>query len=503
MTGDLVSQAESLRVQAMAGLDPKTQDRLGQYFTPHRAAELVASMPSLPNYGRTIRILDPGAGSGMLVAALIQRLAAERPDCTVQVTAVEIDENVVPALEATVERCREWAARQGMSLTIDVRREDFIEAGTGLGSADALGEFDLVIMNPPYAKLAASSAYRRAVLAHGVDCPNLYAAFLALGVIALKSGGQLVAITPRSFANGPYFERFRAFFLRSLTMDRVHIFESRSTVFSDNGVLQENIVFSGTRDGEAKRVRFTISRGHADEATEHIVDYDVLVRPDDPHKFLRITTGDADAAVAETMKAMPVSLTGIGLNVSTGKVVDFRSRDNLCDDAGSACIPLIYPGNVRGGVVAWPRAIRKAQGFSVLAEVDRKMLLPTGCYVLVKRFSAKEERRRIVAAVWDPKTNGDSAVAFENHLNVFHRDGHGLDRNIAVGLSLWLNSSVVDQYFRTFSGHTQVNATDLRALRYPSLAALQALGAGRTPVLPEQDELDRLIDDVINRDIAA
>jgi len=131
------------------------------------------------------------------------------------------------------------------------------------------------------------------------------------------------------------------------------------------------------------------------------------------------------------------------------------------------------------------------------------MLLPTGCYVLVKRFSAKEERRRIVAAVWDPKTNGDSAVAFENHLNVFHQDGHGLDRNVAVGLSLWLNGSVVDQYFRTFSGHTQVNASDLRALRYPSLAALQALGTGRTSVLPEQDELDRLIDDVIDRDIAA
>jgi len=484
-------------------LDLKTQDRLGQYFTPHRAAELIAAMPSLVDHGQTIRVLDPGAGSGMLMAALIQRLAVECPDCTVHVTAVEIDEDVVAALEATVERCLQWAGHRGMSLTVDIRREDFIETATGLTSVDAPGDFDLVIMNPPYAKLAASSPYRRAVLAHGVDCPNLYAAFLALGVIALKPGGQLVAITPRSFANGPYFERFRTFFLRSLTMNRVHTFESRSTVFSDNGVLQENIVFSGTRDGEVKRVRLTSSRGHVDKAAEHIVDYDVLVRPDDPRKFLRITAGDADAAVAETMRAMPMALASIDLSVSTGKIVDFRSRDNLRDDADLDCVPLIYPGNVRGGVVAWPRSIRKAQGFSILNEADRKMLLPAGCYVLVKRFSAKEERRRIVAAVWDPKTNGDSAVAFENHLNVFHQDGRGFDRNIAVGLSLWLNSSVVDQYFRTFSGHTQVNATDLRSLRYPSLATLQALGTGRSPGLPEQDELDRLVDNVINRDIAA
>lgn len=82
----------------------------------------------------------------------------------------------------------------------------------------------------------------------------------------------------------------------------------------------------------------------------------------------------------------------------------------------------------------------------------------------------------MVAAVWDPHVNGETPVAFENHLNVFHHNGKGLDRVIAAGLSLWLNSSVVDQYFRTFSGHTQVNASDLRSLRYPSLAMLKLLG---------------------------
>jgi hypothetical protein len=47
---------------------------------------------------------------------------------------------------------------------------------------------------------------------------------------------------------------------------------------------------------------------------------------------------------------------------------------------------------------------------------------------------------------------------------------------LARGLSTYLNSTVVDQYFRRFNGHTQVNATDLRALRYPSARALQSLG---------------------------
>jgi len=34
----------------------------------------------------------------------------------------------------------------------------------------------------------------------------------------------------------------------------------------------------------------------------------------------------------------------------------------------------------------------------------------------------------------------------------------------------------VDDYFRRFSGHTQVNATDLRLLRYPGRRDLEELG---------------------------
>src|SRR5262249_56228936 len=97
--------------------------------------------------------------------------------------------------------------------------------------------------------------------------------------------------------------------------------------------------------------------------------------------------------------------------------------------------------------------------------------------------------------VWNRGLNS-SAVAFENPLNIFHARGGGLDRDLAVGLSYWLNSSIVDDFFRTFSGNTQVNATDLRALRFPPVNALKTLGRGRAMLLPEQDEIDRLIIEV-------
>lgn len=147
-------------------------------------------------------------------------------------------------------------------------------------------------------------------------------------------------------------------------------------------------------------------------------------------------------------------------------------------------------------MIDWPRAIRKHQGFAVRIASDEKLLLPEGYYVVVKRFSAKEERRRLVAAVWDP-TIHRGPVAFENHLNFFHADGAGLDRNLAVGLSYWLNSSLVDDFFRTFSGHTQVNATDLRSLRFPSRAKLISIGQTLRIELPEQNAIDTCIAGVI------
>ncbi len=489
---DLLDTSERNRVDALAALNPKTQEKLGQFFTPSRAAALIASMPRLPHTG-ALRVLDPGAGSGALSAALVARVLAERPDLSVHVVAAEFDEGVLPFLNATLETC---VAVGGGRVTYEVVPGDYIVGSTGLMPDPRLRDFDVVIQNPPYAKLSASSAQREAVREVGADAPNLYAAFLALGAAALRPGGQLVAITPRSFCNGPYFGLFRGFLLDRIALDRIHVFESRSTVFADTGVLQENVIFTGTRDGARDETVLSVSVGHNDEVTERTVPYAEVVHPADPQRFIRLTVNAADTAVAERMMALPASLADLRVGASTGKIVDFRARENLLYEPVDGAVALVYPGNVRGGVIEHPREIRKAQWFLPIDERDEKMLMPEGWYCVVKRFSSKEERRRIVAAVWSPERVG-GAVAFENHLNVFHRGG-GLDRELAHGLCWWLNSTLVDQFFRTFSGHTQVNATDLRTLRFPTEEALRELGTGVPELLPGQDEIDARIEAVLD-----
>lgn len=488
MQSKLLSLAERNRVAALSSLNPVTQGSLGQFFTPARAAALIASMPRLPRSG-TFRVLDPGAGSGMLSAALVSRVLDEAPDLDVHLVAVECDASVISHLTETLEACK--AAGDGR-ISFEIIEADYIGASTGVTTDERLFGFDLVIQNPPYGKLAVSSAARAAVRTAGTDAPNLYAAFLALALAALKPGGQLVAITPRSFCNGPYFGAFRSYLLGQIALDRVHVFESRSTVFADTGVLQENVIFAGTQGGAHGEVLLSTSNGHEDYSSHRRVPYSDVVRPGDRQQFIRIATDDADTDVAERMLALPDTLASLGIAVSTGKVVDFRSRECLHGNEVDQGMPLVYPGNIRDGLVTWPREIRKPQWFLPVVAKDKSLLVPEGWYCIVKRFSAKEERRRIVAAVWSPEST-PGPVAFENHVNVFHERGAGLDREAAHGLSLWLNSSIVDRYFRTFSGHTQVNATDLRAMRYPDIATLRQFGRLAPDQLPVQENIDALV----------
>ncbi len=502
-TEALVAQVEERRVRASSSVSSSQRARLGQFFTPSPAGELIASLARLPEAG-TVRILDPGAGVGSLAVALLARILRERPGLKVEITALELDTALLPYLEETIDDISRASATTAAQVTTTLMHGDFVDSSTELRQ-ERLGlerHFDFVIMNPPYGKLGATSPYRRALQRRGVECPNLYAAFLALGIEHLLPGGQLLAITPRSFANGPYFADFRQFFLARTALDHIHSFESRSTVFADTDVLQETIVIAATADGKTDNVRLSSSRGHVDQPTQRSAAYRDVVHPGDTQAFIRIPGSRDDTALAELMAQQPASLGQLDLKVSTGRVVDFRCRDRLLDRPLSHSAPLIYPTNVRSGVIQWPRDIKKAQAFALTDMGDHeKFVMPSGYYVVVRRFSAKEERRRVVAAVWEPRIH-EGPVAFENHLNVIHSAGHGLDRDLAVGLSYWLNCTLVDHYFRTFSGHTQVNATDLRSLRFPLRENLQALGAQLQPQLPSQEAIDELVRSMLD-DISA
>jgi adenine-specific DNA-methyltransferase len=489
-----LARVEQRRSVTSATLDPKARAAWGQFFTPRASANLVASMAPIPTTGDW-RLIDPGAGVGSLTAALVARWLIETDLPTMSVLAYEIDPHLVEPLEATLAEARALAVAVGRKLHTTVRHENFVL------SPPAVGAGNILLMNPPYKKLSVGSDERAALVCgeHPVRVTNMYAAFLVRAVRALAPGGELVAITPRSFANGPYFRDLRSELLKRASFRRIHVFEARDRVFSDADVLQENLIFSMQLGTAPTDIAITTSRDAIDNITAVTRRHDQVVHLGDPQCFIRLPLDEEALSTTVRMAAMPSTLSELGCNVSTGRVVDFRAKEQLRMTPAKGTVPLIYPQNLRAGAVEWPIITRKPQAL-LLNAVTTNLLLPNEHYVVVKRFSSKEEPRRVVAAVANPEAFADAeAIAYENHLNVFHAANRGLDSQTAAGLAAYLNSRFVDDYVRQFNGHTQINATDLRELRYPTIAQLRTLGiaadALSDPV--DSDALDDLLDSVI------
>jgi adenine-specific DNA-methyltransferase len=106
----------------------------------------------------------------------------------------------------------------------------------------------------------------------------------------------------------------------------------------------------------------------------------------------------------------------------------------------------------------------------------RKHLIANGVYVLLKRFTSKDEKRRLVAAVHNPQAIPSDLIGFDNKINYVGVLDENLSLVEAYGLAALFNSTFMDKYFRCLSGNTQVNSTEIRVLHFPSRESVNAIG---------------------------
>ncbi len=420
------------------------------------------------------RLLDAGAGIGSLTHAFVERwksgqIVAPR----LEVQAFEIDDRLRHRLARTAETL--W---KGDNIQVQLTDGDFIEKATLalLGFGDKRLSFSHAILNPPYKKIATASRHRQYLRRAGIETVNLYSGFVALAIRLLKPGGELVAIIPRSFCNGPYYKPFRKLILTETAIRHIHLFDSRTSAFKDDAVLQENVIILLEKGGNQGFVTISSSE---DETfvpfTAQNIPFTSVVADEDDEMFIHIPT-TAEQTDTRRSNRLPETLDSLGIEVSTGPIVDFRVKEYLRGDLVAGSVPLIYPSHFLAQKSVWPRNDHKKPNALMVSPATQRSIFPSGCYTVVRRFSSKEERRRIVANIVLPEDFQFSPLGFENHLNVFHCQKGGLNERIARGLAVFLNSTLVDNYFRRFNGHTQVNATDLRNMRYPTREQLLTLG---------------------------
>ncbi|MGH7913363.1 MAG: Eco57I restriction-modification methylase domain-containing protein [Candidatus Binataceae bacterium] len=488
--------------------------QIGMYLTPVEVADFIAA--EYQNSAPTVRILDPAAGSGTLVCALVEALARRSEGnglrC-VEIVAYEIDLELVETLRVVIGYLQHWAARRNISLQTTIKNQDFLleNARTLRSTGDLFYKrketlFDLVVANPPYFKLPKSDSRRQPAtpVIHGR--PNIYALFMAASAALLREGGELAFIIPRSFTAGRYFRLFREKFFANVRLIAVHIFNSRRDTFGRDDVLQENVIVRGLRnDGWYKSSEYAtlvISNSHG------LADLNSPIRRSMPltdaldmastDRVLRLPILESEDEAVRLVDSWPASLHEHGLNISTGPVVPFRAT-NFLDIANlpkSALAPLIWMHHVHAMRVHWPNDARKPQYIKRDA-AERSLLVPNRNYVVLRRFSAKEELRRLVAAPWIRGATSSQFLGLENHLNYIHRPGGELEDDEAWGLAALLNSALLDTYFRVSSGNTQVSATELRRMPLPRRNVLLSIGRHAKALGDSYSEIDDIVGDAL------
>jgi adenine-specific DNA-methyltransferase len=458
----------------------------GQFFTPEKVSTFMVGLFETPH--KTIRLLDPGAGVGILSAAFCERLLKDRKTEKLTIDAYENDKNLLPLLKMVLESCKSELENNGLDVEYNIFEQDYILQNKRCFTKSDLMwncekpiSYDFIISNPPYYKIDINAPQAIVMNELISGQPNIYALFMALSASMLQTEGEMVFITPRSFCSGLYYKKFRQWFLKNAQITNIHIFESRKEVFDHDEVLQENIIIKAKKlKISEKHNKIIISESknkHFDKISKLEVQSEDVIFRKNGDIFIRIPTSHLDIEILHFIDSWPNTLKELGLEISTGPVVSFRAEEYLLPELTEipASIPLLWMHNIKNMSIVSLSKEKKASAIQVSRET-KHLLLPVKNYVLVKRFSSKEQKRRLYASVLLESEFPFKNVGIENHVNYIHKPGGFLSVFEAFGIASLLNTTIIDKFFRSLNGNTQVNATDIRSLPLPDIENIRKIG---------------------------
>lgn len=455
----------------------------GQFFTPTPIARLMASYCDLTK--TSIRILDPGCGTAILTCALIEHLIESRNDIEIiDLVAYETDPDLISSSQKTLIYLKKWLLAKGVRFQYLLHINDFI-----LDNAKALkrnynGEqFDLIISNPPYFKLAKDDEKTIAAKMLVSGQPNIYSIFMGIASKLLSENGELIFITPRSFASGNYFKAFRELFFNTVQIDKIHLFNSRKDTFNRDSVLQETVIVKAIREtiDPNKQVLVSSSVGIRDifEPTIKYFASSELLDLNSKEKILHLPTSDKEESILNLVASWEHVLRDYNIQISTGPVVSFRALDYIQNNYENETVflaPLFWLHNVNKMILEWPKQLKEKGQFIRIENGSKSLLIPNKNYILLRRFSTKDDKSRLIAAPYFCNYIKSDFIGVENKVNYIYRKHGHLERNEVVGLCALLNSELFDTYFQIFNGNVNVSATELREMRLPPLNDIKKIG---------------------------
>lgn len=450
----------------IASVPKRKRKKYGQFFTNATTANFMASLFNFDLSKQDVKILDAGAGTGILSAAVVQELINIGYSGHIDIICYETDSLVLPLLEKNMSIIMEQT-----NVSCVIRKENYITSQSF--STDSLFReneniYDYVIGNPPYLKISKDADEAKAMYSICHGAPNLYFLFWAMGIHNLKQGQELVYIIPRSWTSGAYFKKFREYLFDNCVITDIHLFESRDKVFNGESVLQETIIIKirkTTNIPETINIS-TSSTSDFSDIKHFKTSYGTVVAK---NQFVYLVTNEEEANVLHVINNFHKTLPEIGLKMQTGIIVDFRTREVIRDKLEEGAYPLLYSQHIRDGKVVWPLG---KEG-EVIKTEKNGFLQENSDYLLVKRFTSKEEGRRLQCGIYlKQKYPQFEYISTQNKVNFIRCDSPC----VTYGLYVLLNSTLYDSYYRMMNGSTQVNSTEINQIPIPERTVIEEMG---------------------------
>ena len=447
----------------------KTENvRLGRLFTKKDTARLMATMISLDPARTVYTVLDPGAGTGILSAALVEHICKNAPACKqIFLTCYENNPDFIERLEDNLERIRKKARHDyGVKLFVTVYSENYILDTENHYTVTFFDEvedtFDLIICNPPTGLCEKGS--EEAERAGGVTQLKINEAFLFAKMAAkhLEPDGQFVCLLPTTVATASALSGFRREMSESLSITGIHLFVGAQKNEKRAIPLKKNIVIC-YRKGEKP---------------ENIValpplDYDFIVG--EGSGTLTLPKSVEDTKIVKYISAFPETLSSLGLKMSTGLVIDSRCEGLLFSEPTKGAVPLIRPATISGGQVNFPMPIKR----QYIAPVHQNLIQKNKNMILIKRVPAKSDERFLNSAIYlAAGLPSYRYISTHNKINFIDTKDERSEMcaRLTFGLFALLNSTIYDRYLSIVSKSKQINSKEMKNLPQPPRNIIENMG---------------------------
>lgn len=456
----------------------------GQYFTPTPIAHFMASFCT--NLKNHIQILDPGCGTAVLSCSLIEHLVRNNNSLErIELIVYETDPALISYSERVMLFTKEYLKKRNIEFHYIIKVCDFVLDNSLIlkNNNQSIEEFDVIISNPPYFKLSKGDPRAQSSQELVSGQPNIYSLFMGVASKLLKENGELIFITPRSFASGNYFKAFRKFFFNTVQIERIHLFDSRKDTFNRDSVLQETVIIKAIKAeiNPMHKVMISSSKGFEDIDNLSVRYFysNELINLKSIEKILHLPTNDKEETVFRLVSQWTNKLIDYDIQISTGPVVSFRASKHIYIEYKNGSVylaPLFWLHNVTKMGLTWPKEYKdKGQYISIEAE-SRPLLISNKNCVLLRRFSTKDDKSRLIATPYYAEYSKSNLIGIENKLNYIYKLRGEFNKNEVLGLSALLNSDLFDTYFQIFNGNVNVSATELREMNFPSWEFILHLG---------------------------